>query len=56
MPCPDGKMKPIRMRPMRRLTLSEFRMTYLTAVKLGGELTKILDVFRTLDQRVLGEL
>lgn len=56
MPCADGKMKPIRMRFMRRLTLAEFRMTYLTAVKLGGELTKIVDVFRSLDDKVLGEM
>jgi len=56
MPCADGKMKPVRMRSTRRLTLSEFRMTYLTAVKLGEELTKILDVFRSLDSKVLGEL
>lgn len=55
MPCSDGQMKPIRMRATRRLTLDEFRLTYLTAVKLGGELAKILDVFRSVDARVLGQ-
>ena len=34
MPCADYTMRPIRMRACRRLTLSEYRMGHLTAVKL----------------------
>src|SRR5436305_10831624 len=33
MPCRDNTMKPIRMESSRRLTLSEYRMGHLTAVK-----------------------
>src|ERR1700681_3398722 len=37
MPCPDNTMRPIRMEARRRLTLSEYRMGHLTAVKLLGK-------------------
>src|ERR1700675_1889583 len=37
MPCSDLYLRPIRMRACRRLTLDEYRMGHLTAVKLIGK-------------------
>src|SRR5437764_12452235 len=36
MPCSDRSMRPVRMAPVRHLTVSEFRMSRLTALKLGS--------------------
>ena len=46
MPCPDRTMRPIRMEACRRLTLSEYRMGHLTAVKLMGKVNEASDVMR----------
>jgi hypothetical protein len=54
MPCPEGNIRPVRMKAMRRLTLDEFRLTHLTALKLGEELSKARNVFDSVDARVLG--
>lgn len=54
MPCPEGKIKPVRMRATRRLTLDEFRLTHLTAIKLSEELYKVQGIFDSIDARVLG--
>ncbi len=46
MPCADRSLRPIRMESARRLTLDEFRMTHLTAIRLMNQMTgtgKILD-------------
>lgn len=55
MPCPDGAMRPIRMEACRRLTLSEYRMGHLTAVKLLGKMTEAGEVMREVGARILGE-
>jgi hypothetical protein len=46
MPCADRHLRPVRMEPARRLTLEEFRMTHLTAIRLMNQMSgtgKILD-------------
>ena len=48
MPCEDFAMRPIRMRACRRLTLSEYRMGHLTAIKLVGKVKDHL-------QKVVGD-
>jgi hypothetical protein len=55
MPCPERMMRPLRMRALRRLTLTEFRMTYLTAVRLSGAFSKVQKVFDSVEACVLGE-
>jgi hypothetical protein len=55
MPSPDQTMRPIRMEACRRLTLSEYRMGHLTAVKLLGRMTEAADVMRQVGTRILGE-
>lgn len=54
MPCPDGTMRPIRMEACRRLTLSEYRMGHLTAVKLLGKVSEATDVMREIGCEILG--
>ena len=55
MPCPDGYLRPIRMEACRRLTLSEYRMGHLTAVKLLGKMSEASDVMREVGTRILGQ-
>ena len=55
MPCPDLTMRPIRMEACRRLTLSEYRMGHLTAVKLLGKMNEACEVMREAGMRILGE-
>ena len=54
MPCPDNTMRPLRMEPCRRLTLSEYRMGHLTAVKLLGKVAEAGDVMREIGCEILG--
>ncbi len=54
MPCPDRTMRPIRMEACRRLTLSEYRMGHLTAVKLLGKVAEAGEVMREIGCRILG--
>jgi hypothetical protein len=54
MPCPDRSMKPLRMRAARRLTLSEYRMGHLTAIKLLGKVTDAGEVMREVGMQILG--
>jgi hypothetical protein len=54
MPCPDGTMRPIRMEARRRLTLSEYRMGHLTAVKLLGKVSEASDIMREIGCEILG--
>ena len=54
MPCPDKTMRPIRMEACRRLTLSEYRMGHLTAVKLLGRVSEAGDVMREIGCEILG--
>jgi hypothetical protein len=55
MPCEDYTMRPIRMRAVRRLTLSEYRMGHLTAIKLVGKVNEAGDVMREIGCQILGE-
>jgi hypothetical protein len=55
MPCGDYTMRPIRMRACRRLTLSEYRMGHLTAIKLVGRVNEAGDVMREIGCQILGE-
>jgi hypothetical protein len=55
MPCPDHTMRPIRMRAVRRLTLSEYRMGHLTAVKLIGKVNEAGEIMREIGCQILGE-
>lgn len=54
MPCPDRTLRPIRMGPCRRLTLSEYRMGHLTAVKLLGRMTETAEIMRDIGYQILG--
>jgi hypothetical protein len=55
MPCSDRSMRPIRMEACRRLTLSEYRMGHLTAVKLLGKMTEAGEIMREVGTRILGD-
>lgn len=55
MPCEDSTMRPIRMRAHRRLTLSEYRMGHMTAVKLIGKVSEAGEVMREVGCQILGE-
>lgn len=54
-PCADQTIRPVRMRSVRRLTLSEYRMAHLTAVKLIGKVTAAVQVMRSVGTEMLGE-
>jgi hypothetical protein len=54
MPCADHTMRPIRMKACRRLTLSEYRMGHLTAVKLMGKVNEAAAVMREIGSQILG--
>ncbi len=54
MPCSDGSMRPLRMESCRRLTLSEYRMGHLTAVKLMGKVTEAGEIMREIGCQILG--
>ena len=55
MPCADRTMRPIRMESCRRLTLVEYRMGHLTAVKLLGRMTEAGEVMRNVGAQILGD-
>jgi hypothetical protein len=54
MPSKDRNMRPIRMEACRRLTLTEYRMGHLTAVKLLGKMTEAGEVMRDVGAQILG--
>lgn len=54
MPCADHTMRPLRMRPCRRLTLREYRMSHLTALKLLGRLQGTGRIMEEIDSLILG--
>jgi hypothetical protein len=54
MPCADYTMRPIRMQACRRLTLSEYRMGHLTAIKLMGKVNEAGEVMREIGSQILG--
>jgi hypothetical protein len=54
MPCPDRTMRPLRMRAVRRLTLTEYRMSHLTALRVREHLASAGRVMDELHSRILG--
>jgi hypothetical protein len=54
MPCPDLTLKPIRMEVCRRLTLSEYRMGHLTAIKLMDKVAQVSGIVREVGLEILG--
>lgn len=54
MPCPDLTMRPLRMRALRRLTLQEYRMSHLSAVKLIGTMSYAGEVAQYVSEKILG--
>jgi hypothetical protein len=54
MPCPDRKLRPIRMRQVRRLTRDEFRMSHITAIRLAEKLSGTTRVLEEVHLEILG--
>jgi hypothetical protein len=54
MPCADKTLRPVRMRPVRRLTLDEFRMSHITAIRLAEKLSGTAKVMEEIHLRILG--
>jgi hypothetical protein len=54
MPCPDRTLRPLRMEACRRLTLSEYRMGHLTAIKLMGRMNDTAELMREIGYQILG--
>lgn len=54
LPCSDHCMRPVRMRALRHLTVSEFRMSRLTALKLGGFLRRAGHILDKVHEEVVG--
>jgi hypothetical protein len=54
MPCPDRTMRPLRMRAIRKLTLLEYRMSHLTALRLGEKLEGTGEIMDEVHLRILG--
>ena len=54
MPCADAKLRPIRMRSVRRLTRDEFRMSSITAARLAEQLSGTGNVLDEIHLEILG--
>jgi hypothetical protein len=54
LPCPDHQMRPVRMQAVRHLTLTEYRMSRLTALKLGVFMRSAGHIFEKVHLEVLG--
>jgi len=54
MPCADRTMRPLRMRAVRRLTLAEYRMSHMTALRLREHLASAGGVMDEVHLRILG--
>ena len=54
MPCEDKTLRPVRMQPVRRLTLDEFRMSHITAIRLAEKLSGTGKVMEEIHLRILG--
>jgi len=54
MPCPDRTMRPLRMHIVRKLTLMEYRMSHLTALRLSEKLDGTGDIMDEVHLRILG--
>jgi hypothetical protein len=54
MPCAEGALRPVRMKAVRRLTLEEFRMSHITALRLADKLNGTAGVMDEIHMRILG--
>jgi hypothetical protein len=54
MPCADRTLRPIRMKQVRRLTLDEFRMSHITAIRLADKLNGTNRVLEEIHMQILG--
>src|ERR1043166_8586666 len=54
LPCSDHHMRPVRMQAVRHLTVSEYRMSRLTALKLGFYLRDAGHILEQVHLEVLG--
>jgi len=54
MPCADRVLRPLRMRALRRLTLGEFRMGHITAIRLAEKLTGSGKVMEAIHLEIMG--
>ena len=54
MPCSDRTLRPIRMKQLRRLTLEEFRMSHITAIRLADKLNGTNRVLEEIHLKILG--
>jgi hypothetical protein len=54
MPCSDRSLRPIRMKAVRRLTLEEFRMSHITAIRLAHKLTGTGKVMEAIHMQIMG--
>ena len=54
MPCEDRKLRPVRMKQLRRLTLEEFRMSHITAIRLADKLSGTARVLEEIHMQILG--
>ena len=54
MPCSDRTLRPIRMKAVRRLTLEEFRMSQITALRLAEKLDCTRKVLDAVHLQILG--
>jgi hypothetical protein len=54
MPFPDRTMRPLRMRILRKLTLSEYRLSHLTAVRMSEQLEGTGEIMDEVHLHILG--
>ena len=54
MPCPDRALRPVRMKALRRLTLEEFRMSHITAIRLADTLAGTGKVMEAIHMQIMG--
>ncbi len=54
MPCTDCSMRPVRMKSVRHVTLNEFRMSHITAMRLAERLNGARRVMQSVHYEILG--
>jgi|SRR5436305_908971 len=54
MPCADRSLRPVRMEALRHMTLGEYRMSRLTALKLGTFMQCASAILQHVHHEVLG--
>jgi hypothetical protein len=55
MPCADRTMRPLRMKVVRKLTLAEYRMSHLTAIRLSEKLEGTSEIMDDVHLQILGQ-